>query len=102
MMVPRSWSVAVAQIPVSWEVERTLRHVRAAIARCQAGDLLLLPEGALSGYGPDLSPLDDSRAEAVNRAADTVAALAERHRVHVFCGSLIRDQDAWWNAALYF
>lgn len=93
----------VAQVPVSWDIEQNLRYVREAIGQSRAGDLILLPEGMLSGYGDDLSPLDDAaRAETVTRAADAVAELAERRGVHVFCGSLIRDQDAWWNAALYF
>ncbi|MGR6924366.1 nitrilase-related carbon-nitrogen hydrolase [[Actinomadura] parvosata] len=100
---PRLLPVVVAQIPVSWEIGQNLQHVREAVTQLQAGELILLPEGALSGYGPDLSALDDgSRAETVLRAADEVAALAIRHGVHVFCGSLIWEQGAWWNAALYF
>ncbi|MBE1560072.1 nitrilase-related carbon-nitrogen hydrolase [Nonomuraea africana] len=92
-----------AQIQVSWTVEDNLQRIRDVLTQTQADDLVLLPEGALSGYGTDLSALDDrSRADAAGQAASYVADLARQHGVHVFCGSLIWEHSAWWNAALYF
>lgn len=93
----------VAQIPVGWAVEDNLQRIREVLTQTQADDLVLFPEGALSGYGTDLTALEDrSRAEVVDQAAGCVADLARRYGVHVFCGSLIWEQGAWWNAALYF
>lgn len=101
--VSRPLDVVVAQIPVSWTVEDNLRRITEVLSRTRPGDLVVLPEGALSGYGDDLSPLEEpSRAQDVDRAAGRVAELARRHQVHVFCGSLVREGDAWWNAALHF
>jgi predicted amidohydrolase len=84
-------------------VAENLQHVHEALSHSRPGDVVVFPEGALSGYGDDLSALDESgHAERVGRATGCVADLAVRHGVHVFCGSLIRERGAWWNAALYF
>ncbi|WP_200842182.1 carbon-nitrogen hydrolase family protein [Actinomadura sp. K4S16] len=97
-----SLSVMVAQMKVSWVIEENLERISQIVARGRADDLILLPEGALSGYGTDLSPLQDhSRITDVELAARYVADLAQRQKVHLFCGSLAWDRGAWRNAVFY-
>ena len=95
-------SVAVAQVPVVWSVESNLGTILSAIRDVDQGTLLILPEAALSGYDDKLSGLGDLDSDEINRGRDVIANAAAEWGVHVLCGSLIFDQEHWWNAAMYF
>ncbi len=94
--------VAVAQIPTTWDIEQNLSAIATILAAAQPGEVVVLPEGALSGYGSDLSALDHLNPTALADATDRLATLAQQRAVHLFCGSLLFEHGAWWNAALYF
>ena len=98
MQVP----VAAAQIPVCWSVPRNLETIVAAMSEVAPGTLLVMPEGALSGYDDQLSGLGELSPGELVRARDAVAAAARRCGVHAVCGSLLFEHGRWWNAALYF
>lgn len=94
--------VVVAQIPATWDTEQNLSAIATVLAAAQAGEVVVLPEGALSGYGSDLSVLRRLNPTALAHAADRLTALACKQAVHLFCGSLLFEHGAWCNAALYF
>jgi predicted amidohydrolase len=94
-------SIAVAQIPISWDIEQNLSTIAAVLADAQPGEIVVLPEGALSGYGSDLSVLDRLDPTALVHATGRLAGLARKQDVHLFCGSLLFEHGAWSNAALY-
>jgi predicted amidohydrolase len=95
-------SVMVAQVPVSWNIDANLSTVRDVLGEASPGDVVVLPEGMLSGYGEDLTPLDAVDPAAVQHAVARTAGLAARHEVHVFCGSLLPFEGGWCNAGLFF
>jgi predicted amidohydrolase len=95
-------SVVVAQVPVGWDIDTNLASLRDVVAQVRPGDLVVLPEGLLSGYDADLSPLAALDRAALAGAIAEAAALARKHRVHLFCGSLLPVGDFWANAALHF
>jgi predicted amidohydrolase len=95
-------SVVLAQLPVSWDIAANLAAIGEVLARSRPGDVVVLPEGALSGYAADLSPLDTLDRPALARAVDTLAAQAHERSIHVFCGALLPSDAGWHNAALLF
>ncbi|WP_043267484.1 carbon-nitrogen hydrolase family protein [Streptomyces sp. CT34] len=95
-------SLTVAQFPITWDVKRNVELISEVLAEAWPDDIVVLPEGALSGYGPDLSVLGDLDTLALANATDHVADLAQRKAVHLFCGTLLFDQGVWSNAAVYF
>ncbi|WIM93606.1 carbon-nitrogen hydrolase family protein [Actinoplanes oblitus] len=95
-------SILVGQVPAVWDVETNLATVREVVGEARAGDVVVLPEGMLSGYGEDLGPLGTLDPAAVTDAIGQVAELARRHGVHVFCGTLLPENGGWANAGLYF
>lgn len=95
-------SIVVAQVPAVWDVEANLRTVRGVVAEAHPGDVVVLPEGMLTGYGEDLTPLDGLEPAAVSSAVTQVAQLAKREEVHIFCGALLPVDDGWSNAGLFF
>jgi omega-amidase len=91
-------SVVIAQVPVVGDVDANLSTVREVLGEARSGDVVVLPEGMLSGY----ERLDGLDAAAVTDAVAQVARLAEGKRVDVFCGSLLPGDDGWCNAGLFF
>ncbi|MEU4625326.1 carbon-nitrogen hydrolase family protein [Actinoplanes sp. NPDC023801] len=90
--------VLIAQVPAVWDMDANLAALRQVLTGSRPGEVVLLPEGALSGYGDDLVLPDPDRLREVVAAA---ARLADEHRVHLLCGSLLPGDDGWYNAALY-
>ncbi len=94
--------IVIAQVPTVWNVDTNLSTVRDVLGETRPGDVVVLPEGMLSGYDEDLTPLDALDPATVEHAVDQVAQLAARKRVHVFCGSLLPWDGGWCNAGLFF
>ncbi|WP_308201185.1 carbon-nitrogen hydrolase family protein [Paractinoplanes maris] len=95
-------SVLIGQVPVTWDVDANLGTVRDVVDEAQPGDMVVLPEGMLSGYGEDLTPLEAVDPALVDHAVAQVAALAVDRQVQIFCGSLLPWQGGWCNAGLIF
>ncbi|SCG80044.1 carbon-nitrogen hydrolase family protein [Micromonospora echinaurantiaca] len=95
-------TVTIGQIPTDWDIDANLAAIARVVGRAEPDDLVLLPEGALSGYAPDLSPLATLDRARLARAVGTVGELARQRRVHLFCGSLLPEDGVWWNVALHF
>lgn len=94
-------SIVVAQLPLTWDVEENLAAITGVVDGAQPDDMLLLPEGALSGYGGDLSVVDGLDPMALARATGCLAEMVRHRGVHLVLGSLVFDQGSWFNAALY-
>ncbi|MFG2530095.1 carbon-nitrogen hydrolase family protein [Streptomyces sp. NPDC048516] len=95
-------SLTAAQFPITWDIKRNLELITEILAGARPDDIVVLPEGALSGYGPDLSVLEDFDISALAHATDCLADLAQQKAIHLFCGTLLFDQGIWSNAAVYF
>src|SRR6202044_1944921 len=95
-------SAVVAQTRVSWDVQRNLAAISAALAGTRPGELVVLPEAAVSGYDDELSGLDRLDPDTVRAGIDRVAEQAQVRGIHIFCGSLLLEDGGWSNAALYF
>ncbi|GGN76489.1 hypothetical protein GCM10010112_48670 [Actinoplanes lobatus] len=94
-------SVLIAQVPTVWDVATNLATYREVLAEARPGDVVLFPEGMLSGYAEDLSPLDTLDPVEVRDAVDQAAGLARERKAHVFCGSVLPEERGWSNAALH-
>ncbi|MCY1140202.1 carbon-nitrogen hydrolase family protein [Actinoplanes sp. Pm04-4] len=95
-------SIVIAQVPVVWDVDANLIAVREVIDETRPGDVVVLPEGMLSGYGEDLTPLTALPPDVIRNAVAEVARLARKHQVQIFSGSLLPWQDGWCNAGIFF
>jgi predicted amidohydrolase len=95
-------SIVVGQVPVKWNIDVNLATVREVLRETRPGDVVILPEGMLSGYDEDLTPLDAIDPDEVNRAVSQVGELVHQQQVHLFCGSLMPLDGKWYNAGLYF
>lgn len=95
-------SIVIAQVPAVWDIDTNLNTLRGVLGETRPGDVVVLPEGLLSGYGENLAPLDAIDPAAVDHAVMQAAQLARQKQVHIFCGSLLPVDDGWCNAGLFF
>jgi predicted amidohydrolase len=84
---PRRLRVAGAQIPVTRDVGANLRALERAVryAASEKAEVLLTPEGSLSGYSTDFD------AEGTARALDRILAIARDARVGLALGTCYRE-----------
>lgn len=94
-------SVTLAQSPVTLDVEANTSVILGVLDRCAAGEWVVFPEGAVSGYSGDLGFLDELDGNRVEAALATLAGVASVRGLHVFVGSLLQEDGAWVNSAVY-
>lgn len=92
----------LAQIPVVWSVEMNAAAILSALDAAQPGDIVVTPEGSLTGYPTDgdveqLAVLDES---AVGEALDRLEAAAAETRASLWVGVLSQDSGRWANEAV--
>ncbi len=95
-------SVVVGQIPISWHIEKNVAAIAAVIDECRPNEIVVLPEGAISGYDDDLSMLIDVDVDGIRHAVEWLSEQTRRKAIHLFCGSLLHEHGTWWNAAIHF
>jgi predicted amidohydrolase len=93
--------VAVAQVPVTWDIGQNLAAITASLTDVQPGEVAVLPEACISGYDDGLSRLDRLDPDGLATVLDGLTELARSKGIHLFCGSLLFEHNAWWNAAIY-
>ncbi|MFC4013388.1 carbon-nitrogen hydrolase family protein [Nonomuraea purpurea] len=81
-------SIAVAQIPITWDIAQDLPTIAAVLADAQPDEIVVLPEGALSGYGSDLSVLSRLDPTTLAHAIDDLTTLVREKAVHLADGPL--------------
>ena len=98
----RQTSIVLAQFPVGLNIQDNLTAMSDIVAGANAGDVVVFPEGALSGYDTDTSFLANVNTLELDRGLETLANLTQRTGVHLIFGSCIRESDRWFNAGIYY
>jgi predicted amidohydrolase len=99
---PRIIGVVLGQVPVVWDVGKNVVVLESVLDRASPRDLVVLPEGMISGYDDELSGLSSLRSEEVMAALISVSQMVQERNLHVICGSLMFHDGSWSNSVLYF
>jgi predicted amidohydrolase len=92
----------LAQFPVSHSIADNLGNILSLLDYTQAGDLVLFPEGAVSGYAQDLTFIKDIDPKVLNATLDELRDQAHKRGIHLWVGTLIPEGREWYNAAFGF
>ena len=95
-------SAVAAQFPVSLSIADNVRQTRALLEQAQPDELLILPEGAISGYADDMRFLQAVDTVELECALHDVQQAAQQSGAHLVVGSCLCEGDSWRNAAVYF
>ena len=94
--------VVAAQFPVAFDIQHNLQEILSFLQQAQPDELIVLPEGALSGYADDPTFLERLDASEIDAAIHTLTEAVYQKRVHLVVGSCLFESDAWWNTGIYF
>jgi omega-amidase len=100
----RTQGVVLAQIPVGFDVAANVAAIESALSAARPGDLVVTPEGSVSGYpshgSEELAMVGRIDAGSVHRALDELGEAACRAGVHLFAGACLSEEAGLSNAAV--
>jgi predicted amidohydrolase len=94
-------TAVIAQFPVTLDLRSNLSTMRHLACQAPRGSLLVLPEGALSGYAENSEFLVLLDGQTIEGGMTTLAELAVECGIHLFYGSCILEDGRWFNAGIY-
>lgn len=95
-------TAVVAQFPVTFSIQTNLEIIDTILAQTTPGDLVVLPEGSVSGYADDLSFLDHIDPRQLATSLDHLRAEAQQRGVTIWAGACTPQDGLWFNAAYGF
>jgi predicted amidohydrolase len=87
-------------MPTYPSVEANEETIAGLMSHCDRGDILVMPEGALSGYDDELHFLQTLEQERIDQALDRLAKVAQAVGACAWVGSIMRYREGWANCAI--
>jgi predicted amidohydrolase len=95
-------SALLVQFPVSLSVSENVKAIEQALNHAHPGELVLCPEGCVSGYSRDLTFLHKIDRKVVEDSLSELEIQARRRGIHLWVGAVVNEEGAWRNAAFGF
>lgn len=93
--------IRVAQFAIGRDLRSNLQHILNVLDQAMPGEMVVFPEGALSGYAPkDPAYLDGLDPAAIEEALGTIAVRVGAIGCYCLLGSAVRDGRHWRNAVI--
>ena len=92
----------VAQFPVSLSIQKNLESIHAILSQAHPGDLVVCPEGSLSGYDTDTSFLKLINNAELMAGKTHLQAEAAARKINLWVGACVNHDGQWFNAAWGF
>lgn len=95
-------SVFVAQFPTSLSIQKNLDTILKLLDQTRSGDLVVFPEGSVSGYSTDMSFLDTVSKPELDAGLELLRKEAGKREIFLWVGACIKENGYWTNAAFGF
>jgi predicted amidohydrolase len=95
-------TAVVAQFPVTLSISSNLEIIDSVLEQTNIGDLVIFPEGAVSGYSTDTMFLQQIDHEELTAGLEHVRNEAERRKINIWVGACVNIEGAWFNTAQGF
>lgn len=92
----------VAQFPISLSIHQNMESLLEILEQSKPGDIVLFPEGSVSGYSHDLSFLDQIDITELDEALEYLKSEAQTRQIYLWVGAIIRENGKWFNRAYGF
>ncbi|WP_404457687.1 carbon-nitrogen hydrolase family protein [Sutcliffiella horikoshii] len=93
--------IALAQFKPTLNVLENLYKMVKLITQTKENDIVVMPEGCLSGYSHNLGFLNETFALEIEQALLNLQSYTKQHHVHLIFGSCIKEEGSWYNAGIY-
>ncbi|UII58387.1 carbon-nitrogen hydrolase family protein (plasmid) [Cytobacillus spongiae] len=94
-------NIALAQFEPSFKILENLQKMLGLISHSSKGDIVVFPEGCLSGYSDNLDFLHKDIMKDIENAITKLQKTAKEQDVHLIFGSCIVEEGNWYNAGFY-
>ncbi len=95
-------TAVIAQFPISLSIAQNLEVIDSVLEQTRPGDLVLFPEGSISGYSTDTSFLKQIDQAELSAGIKYLQGKAVERKVNLWAGSCINRDNQWFNAAYGF
>ncbi|MBI5300682.1 MAG: carbon-nitrogen hydrolase family protein [Chloroflexi bacterium] len=95
-------TAVVAQFLVSFSIQQNLISIQNVLKETQPGELVIFPEGSVSGYSDDLAFLDEIDLCELETALDHLKTEARCRKISLWVGACYQKDGHWFNAAWGF
>lgn len=92
----------VGQFPVTLNIQHNLDIILSILSQAEPSTLVILPEGALSGYAEDLEFLGEINQQLLKVALRKLQEVAVQSKIHLIFGSCLLENEKWYNAGIYY
>ena len=94
--------VLAAQFPISFSIKENLDTILSVLEGSNPGDLVVFPEGCLSGYDIDLSFLEKINQDELRKTLVVLQEEAKKREIFLWVGTCIYEAGDWLNASYGF
>jgi predicted amidohydrolase len=95
-------SVLVGQFPITSDININLKNIISILEESETDDLVILPEGALSGYSDDISFLEGIDVYKLRCAMEELKQEIINRKIHLIYGTCIFENGSWVNAGICY
>lgn len=95
-------TAVIAQFPVSLSIKQNLEVIDSVLEQTNPGDLVLFPEGSISGYSMDISFLERINEPELEAGIAHLQKQAIQRKINLWAGSCVNREGGWFNAAYGF
>ena len=95
-------SIIIGQFPITFNIKENLDKIKQILDRSNEDDLVILPEGALSGYDDSSSFLKYIDLQMLDYAMNQLKNEVVARKIHIIFGSCIYEDPSWFNAAIFY
>jgi predicted amidohydrolase len=98
----RCISTLVGQFPVTLDIQHNLDIILSILSQAEPHTLVILPEGALSGYAENAAFLDEVDQHLLAIALQKLQDKTLQTHTHLIFGSCLFEDRKWYNASIYY
>ncbi len=92
----------VAQFPVSLSIQNNLNVINSVLGQTNPGDLVIFPEGSVSGYSSDTTFLKQINLDELKAGLEHIKKETKRRKINVWVGACVNIKGKWFNTAQGF
>lgn len=92
----------VAQFPVSLSIQNNLNVIDSVLGQTNPGDLVIFPEGSVSGYSCDITFLEQINLDELKASLEHIKKEAQRRKINIWIGACVKVESKWFNTAQGF
>lgn len=96
------FAIILAQFNVTLDLQENLNNILEIISIADEDDIIVFPEGSLSGYSSDISFLRGIDQAILTNNLKLIKEEATKRKIHIILGSCIFEDGNWYNAGICY